>query len=69
MTNQAAMPPSDQDQPPAATEFTLLLEESSEAAVVEGISETDLDEMDAINQMRIVAEAIASDDYIFHTSS
>ena len=52
-----------------ASDFTVLLNESARLAEAEAIVVSDLDEMDAINQMRIVAESIAAEDYVFHTSS
>ena len=55
--------------PPEATEFRLLLEESARLAAEESIDQTDLEEMDAINRMRIVAEAISNEQYIFHSGT
>lgn len=52
---------------PEASEFTLLLEESSRLAEAEGIGPADLEEMDAINQMRIVAESISTEEYVFYS--
>ena len=54
---------------PEATEFRFLLAESKAMARAEGLSVEMLEEMDAINQMRLVAEAIRSDRYIFHSGS
>lgn len=54
---------------PEATEFRLLLAESEAMARADGLSGEMLEEMDAINQMRLVAEAIRSDRYIFHSES
>ena len=50
-----------------ASEFRLLLDEASRMAVAEGIDTSDLEEMDAINQMRVVAESIINEEYICHT--
>ncbi len=54
---------------PEATEFRFLLAESEAMARAEGLSLEMLEEMDAINQMRLVAEAIRSDRYIYHSGS
>lgn len=54
---------------PEATEFRFLLAESAAMAQAEGLTGEMLEEMDAINQMRLVAEAIRLDRYIFHSGS
>ncbi|MDP2956262.1 MAG: hypothetical protein Q8N53_07565 [Longimicrobiales bacterium] len=54
---------------PEATEFRFLLAESEAMARAVGLTAATLEEMDAINQMRLVAEAIRSDRFIFHSGS
>ena len=67
--NQAASSPKTDDTPVEATDFRLLFEESARLAAEESIDPTDLEEMDSINRMRIVAEAISSEQYIFHSAT
>jgi len=52
-----------------AGEFRVLLDEANRLAVENGIRGHDLDQMDAIDQMRTVAETIESERYIFNSGT
>ena len=54
---------------PKTDRFHSLLAESDQLAQEEGISIDDLREMDGINKMRLIAEAINSEHYIFFSGS
>lgn len=52
-----------------ATDFRPLLEESDRLAREESIRLEDLEEMDAINRMRVVAESIKEEQYVLHSAT
>ncbi len=54
---------------PAAQEFRILLDESAALAATGEVSLFELDELDAINKMRVLAEELSSESYVFHSGT
>ena len=52
----------------AAEGFTLFLHEAAEIARTEGITSEYLDELGAINEMRMVAESTQEENYAYYTT-
>jgi hypothetical protein len=49
---------------PQAVEYAVLLEMARSIAAEEGISASDLDEMETINQVQMLSESISADQFI-----
>lgn len=59
----------DDERVSGSEDYLSLLEESERLADEEGIQPRDLDEMDAINQMRLVVESVRQEQYLLHSAT